>query len=156
MFLQCFVALRIKSRLAKVASAESSPKMRDQKRHAGAARSTCGSQNVKNTSAPEHVCNQLWCEAHVEFKSVKTDGLGPLLEAEAAKKCTSVVRSAFNGKNARCFGPLLDGASQIFRGRRNGFGTLSKVSKTAAVSKKMAAMGRWQRIHVARQAQYKR
>ena len=109
MFLQCFVALRIKSRLAKVASAESSPKMRDQKRH-GAARSTCGSQNVKNTSAPEHVCNQLWCEA----------------------------------QNARCFGPLLDGASQIFRGRRNGFGTLSKVSKQQQFPK------RWRQWDVCR------
>ena len=45
-----------KSRLAKAAGAETSGVMRDEKLHAVVARSTCGSQNAKNTSASE----QLW------------------------------------------------------------------------------------------------
>ena len=42
------------SRLATAAGAEPSSQMRDEKLHAVAARSTCRSQNVQNTSAPEH------------------------------------------------------------------------------------------------------
>ena len=45
-----------KSRLAKAAGAETSGVMRDEKLHAVVARSTCGSQNAKNTLASE----QLW------------------------------------------------------------------------------------------------
>ena len=43
-----------KSRLAKAAGAEPSGQMRDEKVHAVVARSTFPSQNVQNTSAPEH------------------------------------------------------------------------------------------------------
>ena len=43
-----------KSRLAKAARAEPSGQMRDEKLHAVAARSTCGSHNVQNTSASDH------------------------------------------------------------------------------------------------------
>ena len=43
-----------KSRLAKAAGAEPSGQMRDEKVHAVVARSTFPSQNVPNTSAPEH------------------------------------------------------------------------------------------------------
>ena len=71
-----------KSRLAKTAGAEPAGQMRDEKLHAVAARSTFPSQNVQNTSAPEHFqklrcsklraeCAPLWCEAHFEVKSVK-------------------------------------------------------------------------------------
>ena len=43
-----------KSRLAKAAGAEPAGQMRDEKLHAVVARSTLPSQNVQNTSAPEH------------------------------------------------------------------------------------------------------
>jgi len=43
-----------KSRLAKAAGAETSDQMRGEKLHAVVARSTFPSQNVQNTSAPEH------------------------------------------------------------------------------------------------------
>ena len=43
-----------KSRLAKAAGAEPSGQMRDEKLHAVVARSTCPSQNVQSTSAPDH------------------------------------------------------------------------------------------------------
>ena len=43
-----------KSRLAKAAGAEPCGQMRDEKLHAVVARSTFRSQNVQNTSAPEH------------------------------------------------------------------------------------------------------
>ena len=64
-----------KSRLAKAAGAEPAGQMRDEKLHAVVARSTCPSQNVQNTSAPEHLllevamskkCTPLWREAHVQ------------------------------------------------------------------------------------------
>ena len=42
-----------KSRLAKAAGAEPSGQMRDEKLHAVVVRSTCGSQNVQSTSAPD-------------------------------------------------------------------------------------------------------
>ena len=43
-----------KSRLAKAAGAEPAGQMRDEKLHAVVARSTFASQNVQNTSAPDH------------------------------------------------------------------------------------------------------
>ena len=43
-----------KSRLAQAAGAEPSGEMRDEKLHAVVARSTLSSQNVKDTSAPDH------------------------------------------------------------------------------------------------------
>ena len=43
-----------KSRLAKAAGAEPAGQMRDEKLHAVVARSTCRSQNVQNTPAPDH------------------------------------------------------------------------------------------------------
>ena len=43
-----------KSRLAKAAGAEPSGQMKDEKLHAVAARSTCGSENVQNTPFSEH------------------------------------------------------------------------------------------------------
>ena len=43
-----------KSRLAKAAGAEPAGQMRDEKLHAVVARSTFPSQNVQNTSGPDH------------------------------------------------------------------------------------------------------
>ena len=43
-----------KSRLAKAAGAEPAGQMRDEKLHAVVAPSTCPSQNVQNTSVPDH------------------------------------------------------------------------------------------------------
>ena len=72
---------RSKSRLAKAAGAEPSAKMRDQKLYAGVARSTCGGQNVKNTSLMSGAllevelcpkCTLLWREVHLEVKSGKS------------------------------------------------------------------------------------
>jgi len=52
--------------------------MRDEKLHAGVARSTFPSQKIQNTSASEHLeveitkkCTPLWREAHFEVKSLK-------------------------------------------------------------------------------------
>ena len=44
----------LKSRLAKAAGAETSEEIRDEKLHAVVARSRFRSQNVQNTSAPDH------------------------------------------------------------------------------------------------------
>ena len=43
-----------KSRVAKAARAEPARQMKDEKLHAVVARSTCGSENVQDTSASEH------------------------------------------------------------------------------------------------------
>ena len=37
-------------------------------------------------------CTPLWREAHVEIRSVKTDGPGALLEVEMFKECTPLWR----------------------------------------------------------------
>ena len=68
-----------KSRLAKAAGAEPAGQMRDEKVHAGVARSTFGSQNVQKTPGPDHFW-KLRCrksarrcgEAHVQVKMYKT------------------------------------------------------------------------------------
>ena len=65
-----------KSRLAKAAGAEPAGQMRDEKLHAVVARSTFPSQNVQNTSAPDHFwklrcrksARRFWREAHFELK----------------------------------------------------------------------------------------
>ena len=91
-----------KSRLAKAAGAEASGQMRDEKVHAVVARSTFPSQNVQNTSAPDHFL-KLRCRKsarrcgakHIsKSKVLKTDGLGPLLEVAMSKKCTPLWREA--------------------------------------------------------------
>ena len=66
-------------------------------------------------------------------KVLKTDGLGPLLEVEMSKKCTTVWREAHfevkSGKNWWAWSTL--GRSDVvLRGRHKGFCTLPKVSKT--------------------------
>jgi len=89
-----------KSRLAKVAGAEPAGQMRDEKLHAVVARSTFPSQNVQNTSAPDHFwklrCRKSACRCgakHIsKSKCTKHTILGPLLEIEMSKKCTPLWR----------------------------------------------------------------
>ena len=67
-----------KSRLAKAAGAEQSGQMKDEKLHVVVARGIFRSQNVENTSAPEHFWKLryrksalLRCEAHFQVKMYK-------------------------------------------------------------------------------------
>ena len=91
-----------KSRLAKVAGAEPAGQMSDEKLHAVVARSTFASQNVQNTSAPDHFW-KLRCRKsarrcgakHIsKSKCTKHTRFGPLLEVEMSKKCTPLWREA--------------------------------------------------------------
>ena len=74
--------------------------MRDEKVHAVVARSTFPSQNVQNTSAPDHFlklrCRKSArrCGAKHNWKSkvLKTDGLGPLFDVAMSKKCRKSAR----------------------------------------------------------------
>ena len=71
-----------------------------EKVHAVVARSTFRSQNVQNTPASDHFWKlRCWksgrrCGAkHIsKSKVLKTDGLGPLLEAQMSKKCRKSAR----------------------------------------------------------------
>ena len=91
-----------KSRLAKAAGAEPAGHRSDEKLHAVVARSTFPSQNVQNTSAPDHFwklrCRKIArrCGAKHISKSKCTKHLssGPLLEVEMSKKCTPLWREA--------------------------------------------------------------
>ena len=91
-----------KSRLAKAAGAEPAVQMRDEKLHAVVVRSTFRSQNVQNTPGPDHFW-QLRCRKsarrcgakHIsKSKCTKHLSLGPRLEVEMSKKCTSLWREA--------------------------------------------------------------
>ena len=84
-----------KSRLAKAAGAEPAGQMRDEKLHAVVARSTFPSQNVQNTTCPDHFW-KLRCGAkHIlKSKCTKHTSSGPLLEVEMSKKCTPLWREA--------------------------------------------------------------
>ena len=91
-----------KSRLAKAAGAEPAGQMRDEKLHAVVARSTFGSQNVKNTRGSDHFW-KLRCRKsarrcgakHIsKSKCTKHTILGPLLEVETLKKCAPFWREA--------------------------------------------------------------
>ena len=90
------------SRLAKAAGAEPAGQMRDEKLHAVVARSTFQSQNVQNTSGPDHFW-KLRCQKsarrcgakHIsKSKCRKHLSSGPLLEVEMSKKCTPLLREA--------------------------------------------------------------
>ena len=92
----------LKSRLAKAAGADPAGQMRDEKLHAVVARSTFPSQNVQNTSAPDHFL-KLRCRKsarrcgakHIsKWKCTKHTNVGPLLEVEMSKKCTPLWREA--------------------------------------------------------------
>ena len=74
--------------------------MRDEKLHAVVARSTFRSQNVQNTSAPDHFW-KLRCRKsarrcgakHIsKSKCTKHTSVGPLLEVAMSKKCTPLWR----------------------------------------------------------------
>ena len=91
-----------KSRLAKAAGAESSGQTRDEKLHAVVARSTFPSQNAQSTPCSDHFW-KLRCRKSVrrcgakhisKSKCTKHTILGPLLEVEMSKKCTSLWREA--------------------------------------------------------------
>ena len=91
-----------KSRLAKAAGAEPAGQMRDEKVHAVVARSTFPSQNVQNTSAPDHFW-KLRCRKsarrcgakHIsKSKCTKHTSFGPLFEVAMSKKCTPLWREA--------------------------------------------------------------
>ena len=91
-----------KSNLAKAAGAEPAGPMRDEKVHAGAARSTCRSQNVQNTPFSDHYW-KLSCRKsarrcgakHIsKSKCTKHTILRPPLEVEMSKKCTPLWREA--------------------------------------------------------------
>jgi len=91
-----------KSRLAKAVGAEPSGQMRDEQVHAVVAGNTFQSQNVQNTSAPDHFwklrCRKSArrCRAkHIsKSKCTKHLSVGPLLEVAMSKKCTPLWREA--------------------------------------------------------------
>ena len=91
-----------KSRLAKAAGAEPAGQMRDEKLHAVVARSTFGSQNVKNTRGSDHFW-KLRCRKsarrcgakHIlKSKCTKHTRSRPLLAVAMSKKCTPLWREA--------------------------------------------------------------
>ena len=91
-----------KSRLAKAAGAEPAGQMRDEKLHAVVAQSTFASQNVQNTSAPDHFW-KLRCRKsarrcgakHIsKSKCTKHTRSGQLLAVAMSKKCTPLGREA--------------------------------------------------------------
>ena len=81
-----------KSRLAKAAGAEPAGHRSDEKLHAVVARSTFPSQNVQNTSAPDHFW-KLRCRKSARRCGAKHVS-GPLLEVKMLKKCTPLWREA--------------------------------------------------------------
>ena len=91
-----------KSRLAKAAGADPAGHRSDEKLHAIVAWSTFPSQNVQNTSGPDHFwklrCRKSArrCGAKHISKSKCTKHLssGPLLEVAMSKKCTPLWREA--------------------------------------------------------------
>ena len=91
-----------KSRLVKAAGAEVAVERRNENLHAAVVRSTFSSQNVQNTSAPEHFlkfrCRKIarGCGAKHIRKSKCTKHLraGPLFEVPMSKKCTPLWREA--------------------------------------------------------------
>ena len=91
-----------KSTLAKAAGAEPAGQRRDKKLHGVVARSTFGSQNVKNTRGSDHFW-KLRCRKsasrcgakHIsKSKCAKHTIVGPLLEVEMSKKCMPLWREA--------------------------------------------------------------
>ena len=130
-----------KSRLAKAAGAEPSGQTRDEKVHAVVARSTFVSEKAKNTSRSDHFW-KLRCRKsarrcgakHIsKSKCTKHTRVGPLLEVAMSKKCTPLWREAhfevkmYKAPHARA---TFGGSDVVSRGRRKGWCTLSKVSKT--------------------------
>ena len=103
-----------KSRLAKAAGADPAGHRSDEKLHAVVARSTFPSQNVQNTSAPDHFW-KLRCRKSArrcgtkhmsKWKCTEHLGLGALFEVEMSKKCTPLWREAhFQVKSVKNWRP---------------------------------------------------
>ena len=93
-----------KSRLAKAAGAEPAGQMRDEKLHAVVARSTFPSENAQSTPPSDHfwklrcrksACRLPWARSTFPSENVQNaTTIGPLLEVEMSKKCTSLWREA--------------------------------------------------------------
>ena len=91
-----------KSRLAKAAGAEPSGQMRDEKLHAVVARSTFRSQKCKRLTVSDYFWKLRCRKAHAvvaqsTFRSKKCTkhlSIGPVLEVEMSKKCTTLSREA--------------------------------------------------------------
>ena len=129
--------------------------------HTVVARSTFPSQNVQNTTCSEHFW-KLTCRKsarrcgakHIsKSKCTKHTMLGALLEVDMLKKCTPLWREAhFQVKSVKNWRDrsTLERSDVILGGRRKGFCTLSKVSKTwrfcSSVSKALAGVGLLKRI----------
>ena len=108
-----------KIRLAKAAGADPAGHRSDEKLHAVVARSTFPSQNVQDTSAPDHFW-KLRCRKsahrcgakHIsKSKVLKTGGLGPLLEVEmsrSARRCGAKHISKSKCTKHFSSGPLLE------------------------------------------------
>ena len=108
-----------KSRLVKAAGAEPAGQMRDEKLHAVVAQSTFPSQNVQNTSAPDHFW-KLRCRKsarrcgakHIsKSKCTKHLSFGPLLELrcrKSARRCGAKQISKSKVLQTDGLGPLLE------------------------------------------------
>ena len=134
-----------KSRLAKAAGAELSGQMRDDERWKAARR--CGAEHISKA------------------KCIKHTSSGPLLEVETSKKFTPLWRKAhFEVKMLKALHArtTFKGSDVFLRGRRTGFCTLPKVSKTwgfCSISKRWQAWEIWRgsaKMHFPWHAQYKR
>ena len=158
MFFQWFVAPEgRKSRLAKAAGAEPAGQMRDEKLHAVVARSTFASQNVQNTWVSEHFwklrcrksarhcgakhISKLRCgksarhcgAKHISQFVKNTRGSDHFWKFRCRKSARRLARSTFwsqNVKQKTGVRTTFGGSDVASCGRRKGFCTLSKVSKT--------------------------
>ena len=142
-----------KSRLAKAAGAEAAGQMRDEKLHAVVARSTFPSQNVQNTTAPDHFwklrCRKSACSCAAKHmsksKCTKHLSSGTLLEVEMSKKCTPLWREAHfevKMRKAPHVRALFGRSDVISRGRRKG----KKGEGFVAFPKTMTGVGHLKRI----------
>ena len=115
--------------------------MRDEQLHAVVARGTLSSQNVQHTPGPNHFwklrCRKSarCCGAKHIVKSKCTNHTrsGTRLEVEMSKKCTPLWREAhFEVKMLKAphVRTTFWRSDVVSRGRRKGWGTFSKVSKT--------------------------
>ena len=112
-----------------------------EKAHAVVARSTFPSQNVQNTPLSDHFWKlRCWKSArrcgakHIsKSKCTKHTMYGPFLEVKMSKKCTPLWREAhFQVKMYKTHHvrTIFGGSDVVWRGRRKGLCTLSKVTKT--------------------------
>ena len=147
-----------KRRLAKVAGAEPSGKMRDEKLHAIVARSTFRSQNVQNTPAlfgswDVEKVHAIAARSTFRSQNVQnTPGSDHFLEVEMSKKCTPLWCEAhFEVKmyKAHHVRTTFGRSELVSLGRRKGLCTLSKVSTKCegfvAFPKTMAGVGHFQK-----------